>query len=100
MPEVQPDVLARQMRRYARPIVRWPGRGGFLRFWREPGFGLRKIDAQVIEAELELILVEPFGTPAEPATLQLLDDKAKPLDLGPCLGQTGALGCEAAHQRL
>ena len=72
MLEIEPDVFARQMRRQARPIVRRLGSWRPSRRWREPGLGPRKIDAQVFEAELQLIVIEPLGAPAELAALQLL----------------------------
>jgi len=53
---------------------------------------VRKIDGQVFEAELELILIEPLGASAELAALQLLDDEVEPLDLGLCFGEDRALG--------
>jgi hypothetical protein len=59
-----------------------------------------KIGVEVLEAELQLILVEPPSASAELASLQLLDDKMKPFDLSLRLAQAGALCREQAHHPL
>jgi hypothetical protein len=43
-------------------------------------------------------LIKPLGPPAKLAALQLLDNDMKPLDLGLCCGEGGALGSKRAHQ--
>jgi hypothetical protein len=73
-----------------------PGR--LLHAGRKLGLGARKIDGQVFEAELELILIEPLGASAELAALQLLDDEVQPLDLGLCFGKGRALGAAASER--
>ena len=45
---------------------------------------------EVLEAELQLIIVEPLSPPAELAALQLLDDEVEPFDLGLRLTETDA----------
>jgi len=92
MPQIELDVVAHQMRRQARAIVRRLRPGRLLCAGRKLGFGTRKIDGQVFETELELILVEPLGASAELAALQLLDDDVEPLDLGLCFVEGHALG--------
>ena len=92
MPQIELDVVAHQMRRQARPIIRRLRPGRLLRAGRKLGFGARKIDGQVFEAELELTLIEPLRASAELAALQLLDDEVEPLDLGLCFGEGRALG--------
>jgi hypothetical protein len=64
------------------------------------GFDARKIGVEVLKAKLQLIVIQPLGTLAELAALELLDDEMKPLDLGVRLAQSGALGRERAHQGL
>ena len=101
MLEIEPDVLARQMRRQARPLVCGLESGRLRPRWTEALASVRAISAlEVFEAELQLIVIEPLGTPAELAALQLLNDELQPLDLGLCLGEGGALGRERAHQPL
>ena len=55
---------------------------------RKRGFGPRDIGVEVFKAELQLVVIEPFGPPAELAALQLLDDELEPLDLGLRLRQS------------
>ena len=45
------------------------------------------IGVEILKAELQLIVIEPLGAPAELAALQLLDDEIEPLDLGLRLGR-------------
>ena len=87
MLDIEPHVLARQMRRQARPIVWRLRRAASWPLKRKPGFDPRKIGVEVFEAELQLIVIEPLGAPAELAALQLLDDELKPFDLGLRLGE-------------
>ena len=58
------------------------------------------IGVEILEAELQLIVIEPLGAPAELAALQLLDDELEPFDLGLRLAEAGALGRERAHHLL
>jgi len=48
------------------------------------------VGVEVVEAELQLIVVEPFGTPAKLAALQLLNDEPEPFDLRLCLSEIDA----------
>jgi hypothetical protein len=45
------------------------------------GLGSREFDLEVLEAEVQLVVIQPFGAPAKLAALQLLDDEMKPFDL-------------------
>jgi len=75
----------------------------FVRFGRDGwklGFHPCEIDLEVLEAKVELIVIQPLGTPAELVALQLFDDEVEALDLGLCLAERGALGCERTHQLL
>jgi hypothetical protein len=40
-----------------------------------------KIGVEILEAELQLIVIEPLSASAKLAALQLLDDKMEPFDL-------------------
>ena len=98
MLDIEPHVLARQVRRQARPVglrlgrlASWLGAGGSLASTRA------RSTLEVFKAELQLIVIEPLGAPAELAALQLLDDELQPLDLGLRLGESGALGRKRAH---
>ena len=97
-PKIEPNVLARQVRRQA-----WPLRLRSRRFclcWRKPGFGSRKIGVEILEAEPQLLVIEPLGLAAELAALQLLDDEPEPFDLGLGFAEAGALHRERAHHAL
>jgi hypothetical protein len=76
------------------------GLGSFGRCWRQRGFDPSDIAAEVLKAQLHLVLVQPFGPTTKLAALQLLDDQMKPLDLGLCCGEGGALSRQRAHQLL
>ena len=82
MLDIEPDVLARQVRRQARPLVcaasgsRSSARDGSVASTRAMS-ALRSS-----RPSCELIVIEPLGAPAELAALQLLDDEMEPLDLG------------------
>jgi hypothetical protein len=39
------------------------------------------VDLEVVEAELQLIVIEPFGAPAKLAALQLLNNEPEAFDL-------------------
>jgi hypothetical protein len=93
--DIEPDILAWQMRRQARPLHLWFG--GYGLDGRKPGFGSRQFDFEVLEAEVQLVIIEPFRPPAELAALQLLDDEMQPFDLSPRLAEVGPLGRERAH---
>jgi hypothetical protein len=58
------------------------------------------VDVEVLQAKLQLVVMELFGAPAELAALQLLNNEMEPFDLGLCLAKRGALDCERAHQLL
>ena len=49
---------------------------------------------EVFKAELQLVVIEPLGAPAELAALQLLNDEPETFDLSFCLSKGGAFGCE------
>lgn len=100
MLDIEPNVLAGEVRRQARPLV-----SGFECISlglgrRKAGFHPGKIGVEVFKAKLQLIVIEPLGPPAELAALEFLDNEIEPLDLGVCLAQTGALDRESAHQTL
>jgi hypothetical protein len=59
-----------------------------------------KIGVEILEAELQLIVIEPLSASAELAALQVLDDKVEPFDLSLRLAEAGALGREQAHHPL
>ena len=66
-------VLARQMRRAGsadRSVI--ARRLAASRRWRQPGLDPCNVDLEVFQAELQLIVIEPLGPPAELAALQLL----------------------------
>ena len=58
---------------------------------RKGGLDTCNIAAEVFKAELQLLVIKPFGTSAKLATLQLLHDQPQPFDLGLRLGEGGAL---------
>ena len=60
------------------------------------GFGPCEMGVVILEAELQLIVIEPLRTPAELAALQLLDDDVKALGVGLRPAEPGAL---AASER-
>ena len=39
---------------------------------------------EVFKTELQLVVIQPFGTPAKLVALQLLNDEPEPFDLGLC----------------
>ncbi len=80
MLEIEPHVLAGQMRRQAWPLGSHSRCLGCRRWKR--GFDPRDVGVEVVEAELQLIVVEPFGTPTKLAALQLLNDEPEAFDLG------------------
>ena len=86
------------MRRQARPLHLWFGRFGL--DGRKPGLGSRQLDLEILEAEVQLVIIEPFGPPPELAALQLPDDEMEPFDLSLRLAEVGALDCERAHHQL
>jgi hypothetical protein len=45
---------------------------------------------EVLEAELHLVVVEPFGVTTRSAALQLLNNEPEAFDLGLCLAEVGA----------
>jgi hypothetical protein len=92
MAKIEPDVRAGQMRRQAwsiRPRSRRLGCRGWKR-----GFDPRDVGVEVVEAELQLVVVEPFGAPTKLVALQLLNDEPEPLDLRLRLSKVGAFGRE------
>jgi len=100
MLNIEPHVLAGQVCWQAWSIDLRSGPGGFPRTGRKPGFGPRKIGFQIFKAELQLIALEPFGTPSKLVTLELLHDEPQPLDLRLRLGESGALDRKRAHHPL
>ena len=98
MGDIEPDVLARQVRRQARPFVLGLRCSSFRLGKRKAGLDARKIGVEVLEAKPQLIVIEPLGPPAELATLQLLDNEIEPLDLGVRLAEAGALARGRADQ--
>ena len=100
MVKVEPHLFAWQMRRQAWPLrPRWgPGRLGRPR--RQRCFDPRDVGVDILEAELQLVIIEPFGAPAKLVALQLLNDEAEPFDLGPRLCEGGAFGRKPAHHPL
>jgi hypothetical protein len=50
------------------------------RRWKR-GFDPCDVGMEVVEAELQLIVIEPFGAPAKLAALQLLNDEPEAFDL-------------------
>src|SRR5882672_6752958 len=98
MIEIKPQVLAGQMRRQAWPLGSHSRCLGCRRWKR--GFDPRDVGVEVVEAELQLIVVEPFGTPAKLAALQLLHDEPEPFDLRLCLSEIDAFGRERSDHPL
>src|SRR5882672_6090568 len=90
MIELEPHVLTGQMRRQAWPPGWHSGCLGCRRWKR--GFDPRDVGVEVVEAELQLVVVEPFGTSAKLAALQLLHDEPEPFDLRLCLSEIDAFG--------
>jgi len=98
--KIDPHLLARQVCRHTRPIDLRLGLGRLDEGRRQCGFDPCDVAAEVLKTELHLVLVQPFGPPAELGALQLPDDEVEPFDLGLRLAEAGALGGERAHQRL
>ena len=90
---IEPSVLARQVRRQAWLCALRPQGSGLGR--RELGFSLREIDVEVLQGEPQLVVIELLGPPAELATLQLLDDEMEPFDLRLRLAENGTFGRSA-----
>src|ERR1700682_4340197 len=78
MLEIEPDVLTGQMRRQTLSLG---PRSPDYRY-RKRGFDPRDIGFDVFEAELQLVIIKLFGTPAKLAALQLLNNETEPLDVG------------------
>ncbi len=55
---------------------------------------------EIFEAELQLVVIKPFGAPTELAALHLLHDQTEPFDLGLCFAEAGHVGRECAHHPL
>ena len=99
--EIDPHLLAGQVRRDAGPLgLQLRGTWRFGCYRRQRGFDPRNIGTEVFEAELQLAVVQPFSPPAKLAALQIFDDEMKPLDLGLCCGEGGALGRKRVHHPL
>ena len=95
---IEPDLFARQMCRKTRAL------GARYRFDRsaavadgKPGFGLRYVGVQILEAQMQLIVIEALGATAELIALQLLDDQLEAFDLRLRLGESGPLGRKRSH---
>ena len=73
MLKFEPDVLTGQMRRQAWSFG--PRSRGLDVVDGKDGFDPRDIGVEVFKAELQLVIIEPFGAPAKLAALQLLDDE-------------------------
>jgi Transposase DDE domain len=71
--------------------------GGLLFTRRKRGLDPREVDLKVFKSELQLIAIEPLGTPAELVALELLHDQPQPFDLRLRRCENGALGRERAH---
>src|SRR3954451_13519685 len=95
---IEPDVLARQMRRQARPIGpgSWRLRALGRSRWKG-GFDPRDIGVKVFKTELQLIVIEPFGAPTKLAALQFLNNEPKTFDLCLCLSEVAAFGRERSY---
>jgi hypothetical protein len=91
MLDIEPDVLAGEMRRQVRRLVSGFGCISLGLRKRKAGFDAGKIGIEVLEAKLQLIVIEPLGPPAELAALELLDNELEPFDLCVRLAQAGAL---------
>jgi hypothetical protein len=98
--DIEPPVLAGQVFRQAWSIDLRPGFGGVLHTRRKPGLSPCQIGREVFKAELQLLVVEPLGTPAKLAALQLLHDQPQPIDLRLRLGERRALGRKPAYHPL
>jgi hypothetical protein len=87
------DLVTRQMiRQRLAPRRRIEG----LRFnWRKAHFDAADIAVEVLEAERELVGIEPLRAPAELHPLQLLDDRLKPFDFTVAMLDGGG---HVAHQ--
>ena len=92
MLKIEPDVLTGLMRGQAWLLGshsrclgchRWKG-----------GFDPRDVGVEVVEAELQLVVIQPFGAPAKLAALQLLNDEPEPFDLRLRFGEVDAFGRE------
>jgi hypothetical protein len=78
MLDIELEVLAGEVRRQARALVSGLGYIGGLGK-RKAGFDAGKIGVEVFKAKLQLIVIKPFGAPAEQAALELLDNDIDPL---------------------
>jgi hypothetical protein len=79
MLEIEPNVLAGQMRRQAWSIGPQPRSLGDRR--RKRGFDPRDVGVKVFKTELQLVIIELLGTPAKLAALKLLNDEPEAFDL-------------------
>lgn len=66
----------------------------------EPGFDPRDIGVEVFKAELQLVVIQPFGAPTKLAALQLLSDEPEAFDLRLRLSEVGAFGRERPNHPL
>jgi hypothetical protein len=96
--KIEPHVLARQMHRQAWSIGPHSRRLGARQ--RKRGFSPRDVRLEVFEAELELVIIEPFGASAKLTALQILNDEPEPLDLCLCFSEVGAFRSERANHTL
>jgi len=88
--EVEPHLFAGQVRRQARPLGSRLRRVGCA-CWK-CSFDPRDIAVQVFQAELQLVVVEPFRAAAKLAALELLHDQPQAFDLRLRFGESRALG--------
>ena len=95
---IERDLFAGQMRRKSRAL------GARYRLDRfaavsdgKAGFGPRYVGVQILEAQMQLIVIEPLGATAELITLQLLNDQLETFDLGLRLSQVGPLSRKHSH---
>src|SRR6185312_12058150 len=85
--DVEAHILTFQMLGEAWPV--WSSLGSRLlldrrrwqQFLRPPNVG-----TEILQSQLKLVAIEPFGTSTELQPLQLLHDQPQALDLGLCLG--------------
>ena len=74
-------------------------RGGWFlvgRHRRQQFLGPADVGTEILQPQLELIAIEPFGPPAELQALQLLHDQPQPFDLGLGLGERLAFAARSA----
>ena len=97
---IEPHFLAGQMRRQARSIALRSVRACLAPLGRKRGFRPCNIRIEVFEAELHLVVIEPFGATAKLAALQLLNNEPQAFDLGLRLREVGAFGRQRPHYLL